>query len=233
MTSTNTDLKELAKHAWIFNSIAPIYNLFFQAQVKNYRSLLATYQKELQLVPGAAWEVLDIGCGTGAYLTAFAELGYQGTGVDFSAPMLKAARRSTRNLTRKSTGNSIRHSTGKLTEHSGELNLKFIQADATKGLPFSDKSFDLVVAAYVLHGLRQSLRQQIYAEAKRLARRTVLFFDYNHKRSLPTDVIEWAEGGDYFNFIKLAEAEMQQHFPLVKRLDVGPHSSIYICSPSN
>jgi len=210
MPSASSELKELEKHSRIFNLIAPIYNLFFQSQLKNYRSILKAHQHELQLEPGAAWEVLDIGCGTGAYLASFAELGYHGTGVDFSAPMLKAARKSTGQIP--------------------GLNLEFRQADATQGLPFPDQNFDLVIAAYVLHGLKKNLRRKIYAEAKRLARRSVIFYDYNQNRHPLTDMVEWAEGGDYFNFIKVAEQEMQEHFTLVKRFEVGPHSTIYLCS---
>lgn len=212
MSNAHRESRELAKHAWLFNSIAPVYNLFFEAQLKNYRSVLAAYHEELGLATKPEQSVLDIGCGTGAFLTSLAELGYKGTGVDFSHAMLKAARRST---------GTIRG-----------VSLEFFQADATKGLPFADQSYDLVIAAYVLHGLQQPLRSRIYKEAKRLARQTILFYDYNPQRALLTDIVEWAEGGDYFNFIKIAEHEMNEHFVMVRRLDVGPHSAIYVCSPT-
>ena len=84
---------ELEKHARIFNLIAPAYNLYFGFQVKNYRSVLDKYFELLKLPPGG--RVLDIGCGTGAFAYCLAERGYQAVGVDFSASMLRAARKST------------------------------------------------------------------------------------------------------------------------------------------
>lgn len=37
----------------------------------------------------------------------------------------------------------------------------------------------------------------------------IKFHDYNKKRSLITDIAEWLEGGDYFNFINIAESMMK------------------------
>jgi len=69
--------------------------------------------------------VLDIGCGTGAFLFCLSENGYQAVGVDFSPSMLRAAKKST-------VGKSI----------------ELVQGDVTQGLDFPDKSFDLVLASY-------------------------------------------------------------------------------------
>lgn len=65
-----------------------------------------------------------------------------------------------------------------------------MQGDVTKGLDFPDDSFDLVLSSYVLHGLSSELRRRIYSEASRLSRGRILFYDYNHKRRLFTDLIE-------------------------------------------
>lgn len=214
--------QELKKHLQIFNLIAPVYAYFFHGQVKNYRKVLEEHQELLKLpescpkarsfpptnFPTASSPaVLDIGCGTGAFATCFAELGFKTTGVDFSETMLKAARKS-----------------------SGSL-VEFIQADATSGLPFPAKSFDLVISAYVLHGLTTGLRQKIMREAQRLASRQILFYDYNQQRGLVTDFVEWAEGGAYFNFIRSGEEEMRGIFSSVRRLDVDKRAAIYLCSP--
>ncbi|OLN29260.1 class I SAM-dependent methyltransferase [Desulfosporosinus metallidurans] len=198
-------MEELEKHARIFNLIAPFYNRFFRSQVRSYRSILDKYEELLNIPPGG--RVLDIGCGTGAFISCFAERGYQTVGVDFSASMLKAARKSTR---------------GKAIE--------FVQGDATQGLDLPDKSFDLVLSSYVLHGLSSALRQRIYEEAGRLSRGRVLFYDYNQKRRWFTDFVEWAEGGDYFGFVRQGEREMRVYFHDVKRVDVGPQTALYICS---
>ncbi|KLU62494.1 demethylmenaquinone methyltransferase [Peptococcaceae bacterium CEB3] len=215
-------------HLRIFNLIAPVYNLFFQGQLTNYCQVLegqqeflklpasshlsaSSYQKGAMPPPDlpqtSAPTVLDIGCGTGAFATCFAKLGYKATGVDFSKNMLGAAAKS-----------------------SGGL-VELVEVDATTGLPFPDKSFDLVVSAYVLHGLIAELRLKVMLEARRLARQQILFYDYNSQRGLFTDLAEWAEGGDYFNFIHRGETEMRGVFSAVERLDVGKRAAIYVCTP--
>ncbi len=196
---------ELEKHARLFNLIAPVYNYFFRAQVSNYRSILDKYEALLKLPPGG--RVLDIGCGTGAFISCFAERGYQGVGVDFSSSMLRAARKSTRDKT-----------------------IEFVQGDVTKGLDFADGSFDLVLSSYVLHGLSSELRHRIYSEAGKLSRGPILFYDYNQKRRLFTDLIEWAEGGDYFGFVRHGEKEMRTFYDDVQKIDVGPQTALYLCS---
>ena len=198
-------MKELEKHALLFNLIAPVYNRFFRGQARNYRSILDKYEALLELPPGS--KVLDIGCGTGAFVACFAGRGYQTVGVDFSGSMLKAARKSTR---------------GKAIE--------FVQGDVTQGLDMPDKSFNLVLSSYVLHGLSSPLRQRIYIEAGRLSSGKVLFLDYNQTRSWYIDLAEWAEGGDYFRFVRQGKKEMRTYFKEVHQVDVGPHSALYICS---
>lgn len=195
---------EMEKHARLFNIIAPVYNWFFQGQVKNYRSVLDRLEQTLP-IPRAG-RVLDIGCGTGAFLYCWAERGYQAVGVDFSPSMLKAARKSTRTLP-----------------------IEFEQGDVTQGLNFPDASFDLVVSSYVLHGLSSGLRRRIYAEAGRVSRGPVVFYDYNQNRRWFTDLLEWAEGGDYFGFVRDGEQEMQDCFAEVLRTDFGAQTALYLC----
>ena len=196
---------ELEKHARLFNRIAPVYNRFFRGQVQNYGTILDKHEALLNIPPRG--RVLDIGCGTGAFAYCLAERGYQTVGVDFSSSMLRAAKKST-------WGKSI----------------EFVQGDVTKGLDFPDGSFDLVLSSYVLHGLSSELRQSIYSEAHRLSRGRVVFYDYNQKRQFFTDLIEWAEGGDYFGFVRHGEKEMRAYFDDVNRIDVGPQTALYLCS---
>ncbi|RJE47204.1 MULTISPECIES: class I SAM-dependent methyltransferase [unclassified Dehalobacter] len=198
-------MEELVKHASVFNRIAPIYNWYFRQQVKDYRSLINCYDDLFQ-IPSAG-KVLDIGCGTGALLYSLAERGYLGTGVDFSDGMLRAAKKSTQ-----------------------DRSIAFVQADVTQGLDFPEKSFDLVLAFYVLHGLSSGLRQKIYAEASRLSRGRILFYDYNQKRRLLTDIAEWAEGGDYFEFVRHGADEMKAFFSHVEVIDAGIQTAFYVCS---
>lgn len=194
----------LKKQTRFFNVIAPIYNFFYHKQKQNYQRLLKRHF-DLSSLPTDA-QILDIGCGTGAFLACLAESGYRGTGVDVAAGMLKAARRST----------------------SG-LDITFLQEDATKGLSLADKSFDLVITSMVLHGLTADLRQRIYQEASRLSKELIIFFDYDGRRRMLTDIAEWAEGGDYFDFIRYAEIEMREFFEEVNIKNVGTNYAIYRC----
>ena len=195
---------ELEKHARIFNLIAPVYNWFFHRQVKTYSAIFARYGQDINLPQRG--KVLDIGCGTGALLYSLAERGFEAVGVDFSESMLKAAKKST-----------------------GNLPVQFYRADVTRGLAFPDQSFEFVVSSYVLHGLSSGLRHRIYAEAGRLSRGPVLFYDYNKKRRILTDLIEWAEGGDYFNFVDHGEQEMRDFFARVDKFEAGPQTALYVC----
>jgi SAM-dependent methyltransferase len=99
-----------------------------------YDGLADWYDEEFQPDPlrGEAWpvvrrllgegsgELLDLGCGTGSYDPALAELGWTITGVDVSEDMLRRAR---------------------------ERGVNAVQADATT-LPFADGSFDAAVSIF-------------------------------------------------------------------------------------
>jgi ubiquinone/menaquinone biosynthesis C-methylase UbiE len=98
----------------------------------SYDSIADWYDTEFQPAPleSEAWEVLvrligegsgtllDVGCGTGAYTSGLARLGWEVTGVDISEDMLRRAR---------------------------ERGVHGVQADAT-ALPFEDASFDGAVS---------------------------------------------------------------------------------------
>ena len=102
--------------------------------VARYDGLADWYDEEFQPAPleGDAWQVvkpligegsgklLDLGCGTGAYAAALAELGWTVTGVDVSDDMLRRAR---------------------------EREVSVVRSDAT-GLPFEDASFDAAVSIF-------------------------------------------------------------------------------------
>jgi SAM-dependent methyltransferase len=74
----------------------------------------------LRLLGDAPGRLLDVGCGTGAQTTAFAEHGWDVLGVDISSDQLRLAR---------------------------ERGLEVVQADAAD-LPFDDASFDAVVSMW-------------------------------------------------------------------------------------
>ena len=87
--------------------------------------------------------VLDVGCGTGTHLELYVKKGCRGYGIDTSPAML----------------NRARHRLGDRAElHLGDA----------AGLPCPDGSFDLVVAATLLHELDRTTRQAALAEMARV-----------------------------------------------------------------
>lgn len=119
----------------------------------------------------------------------------------------------------------------KSKEKLKDTDVKIYEVDSKKSFPFPDKSFDLIISSYVAHGLKEDKRIDLYKEASRLARKKVVFHDYNKNRAVLTTIIEWLEGGDYFNFIKIAESEMKEHFKKVRVIDVYKRASWYILEP--
>ncbi len=105
--------------------------------------------------PRPGLKVLDVGCGTGAHLSLYADAGCRVCGIDVSAAMLDEARR-----------------------RLGEGGL-LVGADARE-LPFADAAFDLVVAVTLLHGLPAGARVGALEEMARVAGRRgrVLVIDH-------------------------------------------------------
>jgi ubiquinone/menaquinone biosynthesis C-methylase UbiE len=191
---------DLIKHKNIFNNIAAIYNWFFPYQVKTINSAMKEHLHRLNLPEGS--KILEIGCGTGAYCQVLGDLGYDVTGIDFSEGMLKqAAKRG--------------------------LNCRW--GDVIEGLEFEDNSFDLVMAAYVAHGLDRDKRKKLFKESARISRGIVLFSDYSSQRRPHISFIEYLEDGDYFNFIKNGLQEMKDFFSSVTVISVTPSNNWYLC----
>lgn len=194
------------KHSKIFNLVAPIYGLFYNFQIKYFNETLDKMKDEIDIKRYKT--VLDIGCGTGSLCYVLSEKGLNVTGVDVAEKMVE---KSKINLKGK--------------------DIKIYKVDPEKNFPFADKSFDLVISSYVVHGLKEDKRIDLYREASRLAKEKVIFHDYNKNRAILTTIIEWLERGDYFNFIKKAEDEMKGHFKKVKVVDVYERAAWYILDP--
>lgn len=188
----------------LFDRIAPIYGMFFDFQVKYYKKILGEIGPEFDISQFDT--ILDIGCGTGALCKVLNDKGVMVTGIDTSSGMLKQAKKKTQGH-----------------------DLEFIQVQAGKSLPFDDKSFDLVIASYVAHGLEPEERIQLYKEMGRIAKEYAIIYDYNKNRGLVTTLVEWLENGDYFNFIKNAEIELEKTFNNLRVIQVDKRASWYIC----
>ncbi len=199
----------------LFNSIAPVYGLFYKIQKKRFAEVIDGISGELDLT--AYDSIIDVGCGTGALCSVLSEKGLAVTGIDPAGKMLEIARGKPENS-----------------------KISFMQANVLEGLPFTDKNFDVAIASYVAHGLKVGERRLMYAEMSRVARHNVVIYDYNERRSPLTSFIEWLEGGDYFHFIRNAEpemkdcvTEMKSCFSDVRVVDVDRRAAWYICTPQS
>jgi ubiquinone/menaquinone biosynthesis C-methylase UbiE len=192
----------IKSHKILFNIIAPGYNWFFKSQTRNYAEILSRYIDKLEIQDGG--RILDVGCGTGALTKVLAERGFEVTGIDIS---------------------------GMMTNYGKKRGLECRHGDIIEGLDFKNKSFDLVTFAYVAHGLDRDKRKQLFIEAERLSRGKILFHEYSSKRNVLTDIIEFIEGGEYFNFIRTGLEEMQEIFSSVEVVEIKKHNNWYICTP--
>jgi len=201
------------KGSQLFDFIAPVYGLFYERQKKYFKLIIERAAIEFKLTDYET--VIDIGCGTGALCSVLNTKGLSVTGIDPASKMLKIAQNKPENTA-----------------------IKFIKGNPLEGLPFEHKAFDIAITSYVAHGLMPLERKAMYAEMSRLAKHWVIVYDYNDKRSITTDFIEWLEGGDYFNFIKSAHTEMkncmhemQNCFSEVHVLQVDEKAAWYLCKP--
>lgn len=193
-------------HRSIFNLIAPIYAKFYDFQVKYYSETILKAKDEIDISKYKT--VLDIGCGTGALSYVLYKNGLKVTGIDVAEKMVEKSKEKLKNT-----------------------DVEIFKVDPNKEFPFPDKSFDIVISSYVAHGLKPDVRIHLYKEASRLAKEKVIIHDYNKNRALLTTIIEWLERGDYFNFIKVAETEMKEHFKTVKVVDLYKRAAWYILEP--
>ncbi len=170
---------------FIFNLIAPVYGMIDNAIEKEYLSMTKLLNDN---IPLKGLSVLDVGSGTGAWLSAINRFGIaEACGVDFSEKMVKQAIKNHPEITFK--------------QGSGE-NLQM----------FDDNSFDLVTASFVLHGMKKEKRTRVLSEMKRVAKKHVVIHDFHKKTSLSIQMLEFLERSDYLNFKKGFEEEMKTLF---------------------
>lgn len=193
----------------LFNLIAPFYGLFYGYQIRHYSRILNSVRKSFDV--SSYDTIVDVGCGTGALCGALLEEGLEVVGVDQAEKMLAVARRRTPKGT-------------------------FVLGSVLERLPFEDKSFDLSIASYVAHGLKEEERKKMYKEMNRITKDRVIIYDYNERTSPFTSFVERLEGGDYFQFIRYALQEMENClsemklcFLEVEVINVSTRGAWYIC----
>ncbi len=214
------------KEQSLFDLIAGVYGLFYNSQRKHYRKIIAEVGSKLNL--STYKNIIDIGCGTGAFCCALSESGLQVTGIDASEKMLKVARAKTTNST--NSANSTNSTTAISNANLIQLckPITFINASILEKLPFEDGAFDVSIASYVAHGLKPLDRRLMYQEMKRVTKHVLILYDYDDQRSLGTDVIEWLERGDYFNFIKVVKEELTEALGEIRVIDMPGKAAMYV-----
>lgn len=195
-------MSDHARHIRLFNRIATPYRWFLASQTRSYAQCFELARSALPEPKGKT--ALDIGCGTGAFTAALRTEGWDVEGIDAAENML-----------------------AKAAAHG----LRCTVVDILGDHDIPDKSYDLVTAAYVAHGMPLEDRIKFYQECRRISRGTVLFHDYTNDRNLLISIVEYLEDGDYFNFIKNVPAEFETYFSAVHVIRVGPYAAWYICSP--
>lgn len=198
-------------HLMLFDLIAPFYALFFNYQVYQFRKQL---QKRPELNSGKSLNILDLGSGTGALAFALANQGHRVIGLDGSRRMVRIANRLNKHQRAVFYQANLIAPALALTDLLPPQTRWPEQGENAQPAPdlVQDNPPDLVITSFVLHGLTAPLRKAIFDKIRACTCRQLLVMDYSQHRSWPVDLIEWAEGGDYFNFVRTFESELTQAF---------------------
>jgi ubiquinone/menaquinone biosynthesis C-methylase UbiE len=188
---------------FIFNLIAPIYGNVDAGLIKNYRHAIGMVDKEIGI---EGKRVLDIGTGTGAWAEMFRMKGAVDVhGIDFSEKMLTESRKKHPEIT-------------------------FMPGDAEELHTFSDNSFDIVTASYVLHGVKKDRRKKMLMEMKRISRKHVVIHDFSGSTPLFLRFLEFMEKSDYKNFKANFCDELKSLFFEAKKQESINGSGLYFAT---
>ena len=191
----------------IFNFIAPVYSALDGHVKRGYSRAMRKVKGTIDL---NGKSVLDIGTGPGAWAALFREHGAgEVHGVDFAEKMIGKAK--------KRYGDSI----------------TFSVSDARSLHDFKDKSFDIVTASFVLHGVKEPLRKELLLEMKRLAREYVIINDYYGHTPAFMRFLEFLEKSDYQHFKENFIHELEALFPYVKVEEGTWGTAVYFASGSH
>lgn len=190
----------------LFDRLSPFFGRAYGRQRKQYSRI---FQSMVQCNLSHFSTILDVGFGSGAMASVFADMRLKTYAVDRSMGMLKVAKQ-------------------KLVHNKVNL----VLADAVDGLPFPENSFDVVIAAFVAHGMQAEERLKLYAEMKRVGKHLFILHDYNGKRSLIYSLAEFLEGGDFFNFTRVIKDELMDYFGNLEIVNTDKMSCCYVCNIS-
>jgi ubiquinone/menaquinone biosynthesis C-methylase UbiE len=186
---------------FIFDLIAPIYGKIEKHQAEKYVRTIKVLDKEIGI---AGKTVLDVGTGTGAWADMF--VGMQAKevhAVDLSPKMLEEARKKHPEIT-------------------------FERGDAENLTEIADKSFDIVTASFVLHGVKEDRRRKILSEMKRISREFVVINDFSGRTDLAIYILETLERSDYKKFKANFCNELKSMFPDVRKVETDKGNALYL-----
>ena len=186
---------------FIFDLIAPVYGIIDKGTHEDFKKMAGVLNRH---IPLQGKSVLDVGCGTGAWISILNEFELQdAAGTDFTEKMLKIARQ--------------RHP-----------EIQFFLQNGEHLSHFNDKSFDIVTATFVLHGMKAEKRSKVLREMKRVARQQVVIHDYYGTTEPIARFLEFLEKSDYKNFKKQFATEMQAHFDKTTLLNGVKGRALYM-----
>lgn len=177
-----------------------IYPLIEWNLAPAYRTAL----EKLDLDPDL--EVLDLATGTGTLAAVFSERGHAAAGIDFSANLLKRARKKFPAVTFR------------------EMDL--IELDGIR-----DRSCGIVSMGYFLHGVDAEFRHQVLAQAARIASDYLVVFDYGRPGNFLVRFIEWVEGPHYSGYLAASrESEFRAAgLEIVADFPTSDFGQVWVC----
>lgn len=180
----------------------PVMHALDPVRRKGMRKTLAILDRQVPLRPGST--VLDVAAGTGTLLTALVPYGCEVSAIE-------------------PTGAMFRH----VRKRFPQVRVHQEPAHAMRSIP--DKSQDVTIVSATLHGFTPGYRQEVYRELERVTRGAVAVIDYHWNLHPLVALVELAEGGDYFNFMRVAERELHQAFGNVSVTPCSDIDSLYLC----
>jgi len=186
---------------FIFDFIAPFYGYIDNLLSDGFTKTCIKLNDE---IPLSELSILDIGTGTGAWISNISKFSNKkSVGTDFSKKMLHQAKKN-------------------------HPNIEFIHADGENLSSFEDNSYDVVTASFVLHGMKAPEREIVLKEMKRVARKYVMIHDFHDKTDAFVRFLEFMERSDYKNFKKNFRKEMSQHFDKTELIVAKRGTGIYV-----
>jgi ubiquinone/menaquinone biosynthesis C-methylase UbiE len=196
------EVEQMDWHVRKFHLIAPFYQLFFDFQVRFYTEIIQKNMDRTYLKKKD--RVLDIGSGTGAFAKSWQLAGLEVLASDRAPGMIRRCRKN---------------------------GMECMELDILKKMPFRDKAFQAVTAAYVAHGLGRQERQFLYRESARVSDKIVILHDLNQRQNWLVSTIEAIEQSHYRDFVRSVSEEMLPFFRDVKVLPINRWNNWYLCFP--